>query len=304
MYNLTRLNNRMNNWLNTINKKELLKQKKYSQKYQDALIDFIFKNIKTSEKPFCVEFGYNHDRIFKSNNGNCTKLILDHNWDYVLFDCHNENESIKLYKHFLTSNNICEIFQKYNVPKEVDYISIDVDSIDLWLFKALLKEYKAKLFSVEHNANYPIDRAITKLENSNSFEGDRLYGASLKALNLVAKKYGYTLIWVVEELDAFFIRNDLIKNELDFFNSSLKKWKSVSNKICHKPVDRKEKLKECLDYEVFLESNGNIEKSIESAQDICKIVLLKNRFREYKQFIYRQIKDPKNAFKKLIQKVL
>ena len=293
----------MHNWIKNINKKELIKQKKYSQKYQDALIDFVFENIKTNEKPFCVEFGYNHDKIFKNNKGNCTKLILDHNWDYILFDCHNENESINLYKHFLTSNNICEIFQRYNVPKEVDYISIDVDSIDLWLFEALLKEYKSKLFSVEYNPNFPIDRAITKIENSNFFEGDRLYGASLKALNLVAEKYGYTLIWVVDELDAFFVRNDLIKKELEMFKPNLKKWKSNANKICHKPLENKEKLKECLDYEVFQESNGNIEKSIQSAQDICEIVLLKNRFREYRQFINRQIRNPKYAFKKITNKV-
>ena len=74
------------------------------------------------------------------------------------------------------------------------------------LFEALLKKFNAKLYSVEDNCNYPIERAITKIENSSFFEGDRLYGASLKALNLVAEKYGYTLIWVVEQLDAFFCK--------------------------------------------------------------------------------------------------
>ena len=191
-------------------------------------------------------------------------MILHHNWDYVLFDCHNENESINLFKHFLTSKNICDIFQKHNVPKDVDYISIDVDSIDLWLFDALLKQYKAKLFSVEHNSNFPIDRAITKIENTNFFEGNRLYVASLKALNMVAEKYGYSLIWVVEELDAFFVRNDLIEKELENFRPNLKKWKSITNKICHKPLENKKRLKECLDYEIFLTSNGNIAKSIEA----------------------------------------
>ena len=292
----------MKSWIQKINKKELIQQRKYSQKYQDALIDFIFENIKTSKNPFCVEFGYNHKNIFKNNCGNCTKLIIDHNWDYVLFDCENENKSINLYKHFLTSKNICEIFRKYNVPLDVDYISIDVDSIDLWLFDSLLKQYKAKLFSVEHNSNFPIDRAITKIENTNFFEGDRLYGASLKALNIVAEKYGYSLIWVVEELDAFFVRNDLIEKELEIFRPNLKKWKSITNTICHKPLENQERLKECLDYEIFLKTNGNIEKSIEAAHDICKKVLLKNRLREYKQFINRQVKDPMLSFRKLIKR--
>lgn len=175
----------------------------------------------------------------KSNSGNCTKLILDHKWDYALFDCDNENKSIKLYKHFLTSKNICEIFKKYNVPKDIDYISIDVDSADLWLFEALLKEYKAKLFSVEHNCHFPTNRAITRLNNTNGWNYDRLYGASLKALNLLAESYGYTLIWVVEEFDAFFIRNDLIKKDLEFYKPNLNKWKKYTNLICHAPVKDK-----------------------------------------------------------------
>ena len=111
------------------------------------------------------------------------------------------------------------------------------------------------------------------------------------------------MIWVVDELDAFFIRNDLIEKELENFKPNLKQWKSISNMICHKPVIDKEKLKECLDYEVFLKSNGNIEKSIDAAQDICEKVLLKNRFREYKQFINRQIKNPKLAIKKITKRV-
>ena len=297
----------MNNWIDMIKKKDLVKKRKYSQKYQDALIDLIFSNIKPSEKPFCVEFGYNSDKISK-NYGNCTKLILDHNWDYVLFDSENENQSINLYKYFLTSKNICGIFKKHNVPLDVDYISIDVDSIDLWLFEALLKEYKAKLFSVEHNSHFPINRAITKKEIYTPWEGDRLYGASLKALNLVAEKNDYTLIWVVDELDAFFVRNDLIQKDYEIFRTNLKKWKSISNKTVHLPVINKDKLNECLDYEVFLKSNGDIDKSTIAARSICEKVLMKNIFWECKQYIkkmigiLRQTRNPKLFFQKVIKK--
>ena len=62
-------------------------------------------------------------------------------------------------------------------------------------------------------------------------------------------------------------------------------------------------MRECLDYEVFIKSNGNIEKSIDAAQDVCEKVLLKNRFREYKQYINRQIRDPLLAIKKITKKV-
>ena len=75
----------------------------------------------------------------------------------------------------------------------------------------MVKDYKAMVFSVEYNANFPVEVAITFPNNPKEYwQGDRGYGASLKALNMVAVKNGYSLLWVVPFLDAFFIRNDLI----------------------------------------------------------------------------------------------
>lgn len=294
----------MKEWIKNINKKKLIEKKMYSQSYQDSLIDYIFKNIGTSINPYCVEFGYDRETITKDNLGNCTNLILNKNWNYLLLDGANENPDINLRKHFLTSKNICKIFKKYNVPQEPDYISIDVDSSDLWLFDALIKKYKARLFSVEHNVNFPINRAITKIESPDSWICDRAYGASLKALNIVAENNGYSLIWVVNDLDAFFVRNDLIHDESGRLTFPLKKWAKLTNKLFHAPVKDKSRINYFLDYEVFINTNGDLKKSIDAAKEICTRVLLKNRFRELKKHhIPLLFKSPKKSLKYLTYKI-
>lgn len=198
----------------------------YSQSYQDELLKIVFENIGTVNKvPFCVEFGFNSQELTGGSGCNVAKFVLDDKWDYLLLDGENENLSINLHRHFLTSNNICDIFQTYNVPKQPEYISIDVDSTDLWLFRALLGEYRAMVFSVEYNANYPLNKAITFPDSaSEHWEGDRGYGASLKALTPVAAEQGYSLLWGVPGLDAFFIRNDLIDDGTNMRVFPYERW--------------------------------------------------------------------------------
>ncbi len=38
----------------------------------------------------------------------------------------------------LSSANIVSLFEKYKVPFAADYVSIDIDSTDLWIFRAIL----------------------------------------------------------------------------------------------------------------------------------------------------------------------
>ena len=185
----------MKKWIQGLNRRKF-GHGSYSQSYQDELLKIVFENIGTVNKvPFCIEFGFNSQELVGGSGCNVAELVLNDGWDYLLFDGDNQNPSINLHRHFLTSENICALFQSYKVPKEPEYISIDVDSTDLWLFKALLKEYRAMVFSVEYNANYPLDKAITFPDNTDEhWEGDRGYGASLKALTVVASEQGYSLL--------------------------------------------------------------------------------------------------------------
>lgn len=253
----------------------------HSQSNQDALIEVIFDNLGTVNKvPFCVEFGFNTSELETGSGVNVGNLILEKNWDSLLLDGGNENHSINLYKHFLTSENICEIFKSYNVPKEPEYISIDVDSTDLWLFKSLLKEYKAMVYSVEYNSNYPLNKAITFPNDPNEFwQEDCGYGASLKALTMVAAEHGYSLVWVVRKYDAFFVRDDLIEDGSGMKVFPYEKWADCTNIRSHGTLKDQGKANIYLDYEVFTNSGGDIQASKQAAYETCMTYLAKTGYK-------------------------
>ena len=181
----------------------------YSQKNQDKIINAVFAQIPPKNK-FAVEIGFNADTLTGGSGSNTANLIINHNWTTLLIDAEYENKEINLHKHFLTSKNASQILKQHNCPKEPDYISIDIDSTDLWIMKAVLEDYKPTLMSVEYNSNFPPNLAITFPNNpQETWQNDKVFGASLKALTMVAEEFEYELVYVEKPLDAFFIRKDL-----------------------------------------------------------------------------------------------
>jgi hypothetical protein len=72
---------------------------------------------------------------------------------------------INLHKHYLFADNIVGIFQKYNVPLELDYLSVDMDSHDLWVAKAILEGgYRPRVITTEYNSNYPTNMSIAQID--------------------------------------------------------------------------------------------------------------------------------------------
>lgn len=245
---------------------------KYSQSYQDELLDIVFANVGTHNPvPFCVEFGFNAKTLTSGSGANVTRMVLENRWDTLLLDGGNENPAIHLYKHFLTPENICEIFRQYGVPETPEYISIDVDSTDLWLFDAVAREYKAMVFSVEYNSNFPLDASITFPKDLNEqWQGDRGYGASLRALNTVANRHGYSLLWVVPYLDAFFLRNDLIDDGSGHICFPFEKWAASTQLAIHGPLKDPARANIFIDYDVYLATNGNLDASRKAARAVCR----------------------------------
>lgn len=47
------------------------------------------------------------------------------------------------------------------MPRELDFLSVDIDGNDYWVTKELLKEYRPAAISVEFNPNFPWDIAAT-----------------------------------------------------------------------------------------------------------------------------------------------
>jgi hypothetical protein len=69
---------------------------------------------------------------------------------------------------------------------------------------------------IEYNPHLLIDESkVAAYWDSFNWRGDRYYGASLKALNKLGTKKGYTLVGAYCH-NALFVRNDCIDNPEDF----------------------------------------------------------------------------------------
>lgn len=133
-------------------------------------------------------------------------------WDFLHMDCgDNLNPSIK--KETVTTENINFLFKKYKVPKEFDLLSIDIDFNDYWVWKAI-DGYSPRVVVIEYNASIPPTESKTIIYNPNArWDGTNYFGASLLALVKLGKRKGYALIGCEKKgVNAFFVRNDLIKN--------------------------------------------------------------------------------------------
>lgn len=158
---------------------------------------------------YYVEFGFDANSFDLSIGAN-TALLREQGWTGLLMDGGHENTSINLHKEFIYDTNIVELFHKYDVPAEPDYVSIDVDSCDIWILLALAKVYRPRVITIEYNRNFPAGSTFAwPPDCSEQWQVDRVMGSSLGAIFLAAKDAGYRVVHVIHETDAFLVREDI-----------------------------------------------------------------------------------------------
>lgn len=183
----------------------LFERKIYSQNGEDGIIEIIFKKIGTINK-FFVEIG-------TEDGSECnTRLLRKKGFSGLWIDRDSyQNPLIK--KHFVTKENVEKIFNKYEVPKNFDLLSIDIDGNDYWIWKAI-ENYCPRVVIVEYNGHFPppISKTISYQINF-KYDKTNYFGATLAALNKIAIKKGYHLIACDNRgVNAFFIKKSLIKD--------------------------------------------------------------------------------------------
>ena len=123
-------------------------QRYYSQNGEDGILKIIFNKIGTTNK-FCVEFGIHP---FEGN----TNYLKKQHWDCLWMDGNGDGTTIK--QEFITAENINQLFAKYNVPQEFDLLSIDIDTNDYWVWKAITVVEPSSWWSSTTPASAPMLR--------------------------------------------------------------------------------------------------------------------------------------------------
>jgi len=171
----------------------------YSQNGEDGLLGYIFKKIGITNKYF-VEIGV-------EDGSQCNSRFLKlKGWKGLQIDIADYGD---VKGHFVTVKNVEKVFAQYDVPHQIDLLSIDVDGNDYWIWKAIQK-YDPRVVVVEYNSMLGANRRLTIPYKSNfSWDGSSYFGASLAALAALAKTKGYILVATDRMgVNAFFVRQD------------------------------------------------------------------------------------------------
>eukprot|EP00978_Attheya_sp_CCMP212_P025457 scaffold81924_cov54-Attheya_sp.AAC.3 len=208
----------------------------YSQYNMDCTLDTIFAKLGTTNK-FFLEYGFNTKEQCSGSGPNTCKLSSVDGWHGLLLDGNNENPAINLRAHYLYGNNIVSILEKYNVPKELDFYSSDMDSHDYFVLDNALKHFRPRVIATEYNSNWSTDYIMSQVdpvlnpelmeESMNKFKFKQcIWGVSASALQIMLGKHGYALIGVVRGLDLIWVRRDLLScydvPEFKYFQSSMR----------------------------------------------------------------------------------
>ncbi len=200
----------------------------YSQFGEDGIIEEILtrlsKHIELDQ--WCVEFGA-WDGVHLSNTCN---LIRNKGYSAVLIE--GDLKKVKQLKHNFPQENVSKICKFVNfegrntlenilsetrIPKYFDFLSIDIDGVDYFIFEGL-NEYRPKIVCIEFNPTIP--NAVDFVQPK---DFSVKQGSSAKAINRLAIEKGYklvattvcNLIFVEGDLEKFIVTTPLTLEELN-----------------------------------------------------------------------------------------
>lgn len=160
----------------------------------------------------------NSYHLANDNNWRGISIEYDSNKFKSLLRTQARSEIIKL-NELITVNNIIGILKNNDVPKEINFITIDIDGYDYHILKQILNNYSCQTIMVEINEKipHPIEFTVDYTEDY-FWQGDHFYGMSLTKFYTLCKEMGYTITDYVKS-NAIAVRTDLL--ETDYIPKSI-----------------------------------------------------------------------------------
>ena len=197
----------------------------HSQNGEDGIIRYIFSVIGFESRYF-VEFG------FGAHQFNSLRLLLHESFEGLLMDGSEEQccifnlsckkmqlNSVLAVNAFIDVTNLQKLIAQNNVPDEIDFLSIDVDGNDYWLWE-ILDCINPRVVCIEYNSGIGPDYSWSTpysadFERFSAHPSGFFAGASLKALESLGQRKGYRLVACDSTgTNAFFIRKDICAKEI------------------------------------------------------------------------------------------
>jgi len=193
----------------------------YAQNEEDGLVLAL---IEESGRPVgrFVDIGCGH------NGGNSAFLARELLYGGVMIDGDPDltrlceamlgRSDVSVVTAFVTRQNINDLIVGAGVRGEIDFLSIDIDGNDLWIWRAI-DVVQPRIVCVEYNSLYGAEAAVTipydpqfsrRAPSIPPGVTPNYYGASLRAFVNVGRRDGYRLVSVEPRgINAFFLREDV-----------------------------------------------------------------------------------------------
>jgi hypothetical protein len=198
-------------------------KKFFSQSDEDGIIAEIFRRIGTTNRIF-VEFGA------EAGGENNTRRLLESGWTGLWIEGVEEyggqiranfkeileSGRLKFIQSYVTRGNINRLIAGAGITGEIDFLSIDIDSIDYYVFEAI-DVIQPRLVCLEHNygvhSRPPNDWVMPYNEDYrwDWRTGADDFGASIVALTRLARAKGYELVGTgLYSCNGFYVRRDCL----------------------------------------------------------------------------------------------
>lgn len=173
----------------------------YSQNGETAILRRIFELVGETNR-FAVEFGAG-DGFSLSN----TRGFVQTGWTSRMFDL---QAAADVHAERITSENVDDVFDKYDVPARFDLLSIDVDGNDYWIWRALSR-HRPRVVVIEFNGLFGSDTLATVPNEPERVYADTdYYGASFGLLVALGRAKGYEPVLSHHGVNLFFVSRELV----------------------------------------------------------------------------------------------
>lgn len=193
----------------------------FSAHDEDGIISEIFRRIGTSNK-FFVEIGAGDGR-----ENNSLYLLLQ-NWNGFWLEANPQavasslslwkeyvlNHSLQIAKAQINQANIAGILSDLRVPENPDFLSLSVFDSSYHLLDGCLKAIKPSVISIKYDTNLGPQVALVGNKQTGKTEADTRIGTSLKAIEMLGKAYGYSLVGCSTfGGSAFLVKSEMLGNK-------------------------------------------------------------------------------------------
>lgn len=198
----------------------------FSQWGDDGIIQYLIKHVPVENK-FFIEFGV--EDYLESNT---RFLMINNYWSgFVMDGSENHMNGLKkrpwFWKYnldckavFIDKDNINSLLSELN-ESNIGLLHIDIDGNDYHILKEIdFSSLNPSILIMEYNAVFGKDRAISVPYRKDFVRGKAHYshlyfGASLKALTLLAEEKGYALVGCnLAGNNVYYVRKDLLSEQV------------------------------------------------------------------------------------------